>query len=114
MDKIEQDKTGMFRPAWFSALLKGQLPLGETFWVGNWGTALFHQPLLALLVVLPLPSAVPGVLAVLLACFELALVRAVLIAKPGVPTPVGWRVAGVIVTLAIAALFASFARTLFS
>ncbi|WP_299424211.1 hypothetical protein [uncultured Shimia sp.] len=107
-------KVTLFTPKWLQAVLRGERPSGETFWVGNYGTALFHQPLMALLLVLPINEAIPGVLAALLALYELALTVAVARSRPGVPTPLGWKIAGVLVTLGHAALFTFLALSLFA
>jgi hypothetical protein len=112
-DKKDNSLT-LFTPSWLRVVLRGNRPTGETFWVGNYGTALFHQPLMALLLVLPISEAIPGTLAVLLVLYQLALTRAVVRSQPGVPTPVGWKIAGVLVTFGHAALFAALARSLFT
>ncbi|MBR9842714.1 MAG: hypothetical protein GYB25_06105 [Rhodobacteraceae bacterium] len=110
----DDTKLKMFTPAWFSALLKGELQTGETFWAGNYGTALFHQPLVALLVVLPIPRLIPALVWAILTLYQLALTSAVIRSKPGVPTPMGWKIAGIVITLAHGALFASLARSILS
>ncbi|MCW9044396.1 MAG: hypothetical protein OQK05_13730 [Pseudopelagicola sp.] len=110
----DDSKHKIFTPPWFSALLKGQLTTGETFWAGNYGTALFHQPIVALLVVLPIPRLIPAVFWAVLTLYQLVLTAAVIRSKPGVPTPLGWRIAGIVITLAHGALFASLARSILS
>ena len=105
-------KLKIFTPAWFSALLRGTLPTGETFWAGNYGTALFHQPLVALLVVLPIPRLIPALFWGALTLYQLVLTSAVIRSKPDVPTPLGWKLAGIAVTLGHGALFASLARSI--
>ena len=102
----------LFTPTWLKALLRGKRASGETFWVGNYGTALFHQPLLALLLVMPISNAAPALLASVLAVYQGALALALVRSKPGVPTPIGWKIAGVIATLVHAALFATLANGL--
>ncbi len=104
----------LFSPKWLRAVLRGDRPTGETFWVGNYGTALFHQPLMALLLVLPISEAIPGTWAALLVLYQLGLTRAVVRSQPGVPTPSGWKIAGILVTMGHAALFATLARSLFT
>jgi hypothetical protein len=108
----DETKAKIFTPAWFSALLRGALPTGETFWVGNYGTALFHQPLVAILVVLPIPRIIPALLWGLLTLYQLALGVAVTRSKPGVPTPLGWKLLGIAITFGHGALFASLARSI--
>jgi hypothetical protein len=110
----DDNKPKIFTPAWFSALLRGALPTGETFWAGNYGTALFHQPLVALLVVLPIPRLIPALFWAALTLYQLALTSAVIRSRPGVPTPLGWKLAGIAVTLAHGGLFASLARSVLS
>jgi hypothetical protein len=112
-DKKDNSLT-LFTPNWLRAVLRGERPTGETFWVGNYGTALFHQPLMALLLVLPISEAIPGTLAALLVLYQLALTRAVIRSQPDVPTPLGWKIAGILVTFGHAALFATLARYLFT
>ncbi|WP_270727934.1 hypothetical protein [Shimia sp. Alg240-R146] len=102
----------LFSPAWLMALLRGQRSSGETFWVGNYGTALFHQPVLALLLVLPGTGVLPGFFAALLFVYQLLLVVALIRSHPKVATPIGWKVAGVIFTLLNAGAFAALAMTL--
>lgn len=104
----------LLSPKWLRAVLRGDRPTGETFWVGNYGTALFHQPVMALLLVLPISEAIPGTLAALLVLYQLVLTRAVARSQPGVPTPLGWKITGVLVTFGHAALFAALARSLFT
>ncbi|MBO9479538.1 hypothetical protein J7382_18485 [Shimia sp. R11_0] len=108
----DPDTPSLFTPKWLAALLKGQRPAGETFWVGNYGTALFHQPILAVMLVLPLPSILPGLLTALLTVYQLVLSVAVARAQPNVPTPTGWKIAGILVTLGNAALFATLTSAL--
>lgn len=102
----------LFTPQWLRALLRGERATGETFWVGNYGTALFHQPVMAMLLVLPISEAIPAILAIALVLYQLALTVAVARSKPGVPTPFGWKLAGIAMTLVHAALFATLARSL--
>ncbi|MEQ9695716.1 hypothetical protein [Shimia sp. SDUM112013] len=110
---MEEKSNGpkIFTPAWFKALFAGDLILGETFWGGNFGTALFHQPIVALLLVLPISTAIPAAFWGLLTLYQLALTRAVILAKPGVPTPIGWKIAGIIITFGFGVMFAAFARS---
>ena len=112
MSEYAPEKMRLFTRAWFAALLRGKRSTGETFWVGNYGTALFHQPLLAVLLVMPISESIPAALAICLSLYQLALMVAVLRSSPAVPTPLGWKVTGVIVTLGHAALFAALARSL--
>lgn len=105
-------KLRLFTSAWLQAMLRGERTTGETFWVGNYGTALFHQPVMALLLVMPISEVFPGVLAALLTLYQIALFRAVALSQPGVPTPFGWKLAGLVVTLVHAVLFAGLARSL--
>ncbi|MDV4145996.1 MULTISPECIES: hypothetical protein [Shimia] len=114
MTDANANKPKIFTPAWFSALLKGALPTGETFWAGNYGTAMFHQPFVAILVVLPIPRLIPALFWAALTLYQLALTSAVIRSKPGVPTPLGWKLAGIAITLAHGALFASLARSILS
>lgn len=114
MSDAPDNNSRIFRPDWFRDLLAGRLSLGETFWVGNYGTALFHQPLVVFLAILPVPRLVPAAVVALLVLYQLALTRAVILAQPKVPTPKIWKVVGALVTLGIAALFFSFTRSLIS
>lgn len=107
-------KKTLFTPTWLRAVLRGERPSGETFWVGNYGTALFHQPLMALLLVLPINEAIPGTLAALLALYQFALTIAVAQSRSGVPTPLGWKFAGILITFGHAALFTFLALSLFA
>jgi hypothetical protein len=111
MDKDAPKGPATFSPGWFRELLAGRLSLGDTFWIGNYGTALFHQPLVVFLLILPVPKVVPAAVLALLALYELALARAVMLARPKVETPLGWKIVGVLLTLGFAALFGNFARS---
>jgi hypothetical protein len=99
-----------FTPAWFADLLAGRLSLGDTFWIGNFGTALVFVPAQVLLIVLaglllpaPWGMRLASIGAWALAAFHLALLRAVL--KTALPRhdTGGWRWAGVAITALIAA-----------
>jgi len=50
MDQTEWEKAAearkeIFRPKWFGQLLRGELSLGDTFWIGNFGVALVFVPI---------------------------------------------------------------------
>lgn len=110
----DSDTSQIFRPQWFRDLLSGRLSLGETFWVGNYGTALFHQPAIVFLAILPVPRLVPAIALMLLAFYQIALTRAMVMANPKVPTPKVWKVIGTLITLGFAVLFFTFSRTVLS
>ena len=109
-----QTQMRLFTLKWLSALLRGERTTGETFWVGNYGTALFHQPLMALLLVLPISALIPGALTSLLVVYQFTLATAVWRSTPGVPTPIGWKIAGILITFGHAALFVALTRSLLS
>lgn len=112
MSDTPPDSSRIFRPDWFRDLLAGRLSLGETFWAGNYGTAMFHQPLVAFLTVLPVPRIIPAAVLFALVVYQFMLTRAVALAQPKVPTPVGWKIVGTLVTLGFAGLFFTFAKAL--
>lgn len=114
MNDTPPESSRIFRPDWFRDLLAGRLSLGETFWAGNYGTALIHQPLVAFLTVLPVPRIIPAAVLIVLVIYQILLTRAMVLAQPKVPTPIGWKIVGTLVTLGFGGLFLSFARAVFA
>ena len=108
-----------FTPSWFADLLAGRLSLGDTFWIGNFGTSLFFVPANVVLMVLAglfLPQSwtmrLPGLVVLAQTVFFFALLRAVWItALPRTDAGI-WRWLGVAVTLFIAVSTAFFAYLL--
>ncbi len=105
-----------FTPDWFRDLLGARLSLGDTFWIGTYGTALIYVPgtvLLVLLARIALPpaaaAALTGLAFALLAVYHAALGRAVW--RTALPRPEvgGWRWAGLAIALISAAGFAFYA-----
>lgn len=96
-----------FRPAWFGALLRGRLGLGDTFWVGNYGVGLIFMPVLIIALLFGpmfLPAGIAlwlgrAVLAAL-ALYFAVLTRAVFITARRTPEVGGWRWIGVFLTAA--------------
>lgn len=94
-----------FRPAWFAALLRGQLGLGDTFWVGNYGVGLIFMPVLVVALLfgpMLLPAGIAlwlgRVVLTALALYFALLTRAVFIAARRTPEVGGWRWLGVFIT----------------
>lgn len=44
-EKAAEARKEIFRPKWFGRLLKGELSLGDTFWIGDFGVALVFVPI---------------------------------------------------------------------
>lgn len=91
----------IFRPRWFRKLLRGELTLGDTFWIGNIGVALVFVPItfiVALIATLVLPNRgaglVMGALMAALCVYQIALTRAVWITARRTPEVGGWRWVG--------------------
>ncbi len=105
MDKEEwaqaaDDRREIFRPTWFKQLLGGQLSLGDTFWIGNFGVALIFVPLafvfsLILLIFTGINDQVTSfrniVILILMALYYAFLTRAVLISAVRTPQVGAWR-----------------------
>lgn len=102
---IMAERRRYFTPSWFADLLSARLGLGDTFWIGNYGTALIFVPMGMLLVlpgrlVLP-PAGATWLIALwfaLVALFFLALTVAMLRLALRTPAAGGWRWLGVVLT----------------
>ncbi len=96
----------LFTPGWFGDLLAARLGLGDTFWIGNFGTGLVlvpaHVVIVILLQIIGLGdlalARVTGVFMVLLTLYFIALLRAVFLCARRTPEVGGWRWIGVIYT----------------
>lgn len=117
--RIAEERRYIFTPAWFKDLLGARLSLGDTFWIGNIGTALIYVPgsflltvLGPLLLPLPLSLIFLGAVYVALACFFVALSFAMFRVARATPTAGLWRWVGFGLTtlhaLAIVTIVASF------
>lgn len=97
LDAIQAERRAFFTPAWFGRLLRGALPLGDTFWIGNYGVGLALLPVGVVIFVataLIAPEAAPRALSGLFFCvglYHLALLRAVWIAGERPPKAGIWR-----------------------
>ncbi|MFZ1468008.1 MAG: hypothetical protein WAT09_03415 [Paracoccaceae bacterium] len=106
---IPAERRRYFTPAWFRDLLAARLSLGDTFWIGNFGTALITVPAVMLFVLLARVFLDPGMAALVsgLAMMAIAVYYAVLalaVLRTALPRSEvgGWRWVGVACTLAIA------------
>ena len=106
---VPVERRRYFTPAWFGDLLAARLSLGDTFWIGTFGTALFFVPAMVLLVLLArialsanLASLLSGGALLALAAYHTAVAVAVLRTARARPDVGGWRWAGVVVSCAIA------------
>ncbi|MFV0358343.1 hypothetical protein [Tropicimonas sp.] len=114
---IERARRGIFSRDWFGQLYRGELSLGDTFWIGNFGTALVLAPAIfagyVALIVLGAGAAVwpwfLGLTATAVFVHFAFLACAVFIAATQAPEAGGWRWAGVAITVANAAGAALFA-----
>ena len=115
---VPTERRRYFRPAWFRDLLTAKLSLGDTFWIGNFGTALITVPAMMLFILLArvflsveLAGLVSAAAMMAIALYYLALTGAVF--RTALPRPEvgGWRWAVVAITLAnaIGSLFIALA-----
>lgn len=104
---IPTERRRYFRPAWFRDLLTAKLSLGDTFWIGNFGTALITVPVMMLFILLArifLSPAMAGLVSaaamMAISAYFLALTGAVF--RTALPRREvgGWRWAGVAITFA--------------
>lgn len=116
LTRRSQDRRDIFRPAWFGRLLRAELPLGDTFWVGNIGVALVFVPMTVLVAVLASlvlsDRALDMVLAAMLVAlclYQVALTRAVRITARRTPEVGGWRWVGLVLTALGALSYAYYA-----
>lgn len=99
-----------FTPAWFARLFGARLGMGDTFWIGHFGTQIALVPLgvaVALAVMLAAPSAMTTALFVIVAleaALHLAVSQAVLRVALGTRGLLGWRIAAVLFSLALCAM----------
>lgn len=104
-DQTIEARKDYFHPAWFAALLKGELGLGDTFWIGNYGVGLVFMPIIVLVLMFG-PMVLPATLATwlgqlllaALALYFLLLTRAVWTVARRTPESGGWRWVGVVLT----------------
>ncbi|PIE09605.1 MAG: hypothetical protein CSA72_12020 [Rhodobacterales bacterium] len=110
LDRIHAERHGYFTPKWFGRLMRGELSLGDTFWIGNYGVALVTVPaafliaMLAKIVSEQTYLTTMMVVAVAFALYHLALTRAVWITARRAPGRGGWRWVGLFITALNAAL----------
>lgn len=110
LDAIETERRGFFSRDWFARLLSGRMAVGDSFWMGNFGVALALVPVL-FMIALALAVVAPGAMTVGLALallltgiYRLALLRALWISlRRAGWRPLGWGIAGLVLTAAIAA-----------
>lgn len=116
IQKVIAQRRSAFKAGGVMALLRGQLPPGETFWIGNVAMALIYVPALVMAViagalVLPLMVYQAVLVALLGACtlFYVALTRAAVITGLNTPQAGGLRWLAVVLTachaIAIGAVF---------
>ena len=99
-----------FTPRWFGDLLAARLSLGDTFWIGTYGTALIFIPIGFVLLVLTMiflpPEQVANMLSIWLAfiaVFYVVLLTAVFRTALRTPQVGAWRWVGVFIALVNAA-----------
>jgi hypothetical protein len=109
LDDLERsldERRKYFSPDWFRKLLKAELSLGDTFWIGNFGILLFVVPLQVLVLIMLLGSDVGAGFVrgwqiffwTVNALYFLALARAVFITARSTPEVGKWRWVGVTYT----------------
>lgn len=105
--ELQSDRARYFTPRWFSDLLSARLSLGDTFWIGNYGTGLLFVPvtiiLLLLSQMLPISRETQDTLFHLwlagLCIFATLLLVAVTRVAIRTPSVGGWRWAAILVTM---------------
>ena len=109
LDAIAAERAKIFTPKWFARLLSGRLSPGDTFWLGNYGILLWVVPALVMLAMilamsnpvamLPTLQAFAGIMGI----YRVAILRALIAATVSTPGPKGWRITGILWTMAEAA-----------
>ena len=109
LDAIAAERAKIFTPKWFARLLSGRLSPGDTFWLGNYGILLWVVPALVMLAMilamsnpvamLPTLQAFAGIMGI----YRVAILRALFAATVSTPGPKGWRITGILWTMAEAA-----------
>jgi len=102
-----------FTPRWFADLLSARLSLGDTFWAGLFGTALFFVPagfilffMASLLFDPTVLSLLSGLFLAIMALFHMALTTAVFRTARRAPQVGAWRWVGVLLALINAVILA--------
>ncbi len=96
---IQTERERLFTIAFWSSLLTGHEGLGDTFWFGNYLFGLLAFPLIFLIAILAPLGPVLSIISLLFSLYYLLVARAVFLAKPKGDAGVGWKIAGVFVTL---------------
>ena len=115
LDAIRAERTRIFSRQWFRDLLAGRLGPGDTFWLGNYGTAMVIVPLvmlLAMILAISAPAAMPSTLAAIAALvglYRITILRALVVTTRAAAGPNGWRWTGVVWTGIEAALLLGYA-----
>lgn len=102
-ERAAEARKELFRPKWFGQLLKGELSLGDTFWIGNFGVAFVFVPISFAVMLLMTVFGISdqnqaialSVIAAFLAVYWAALTRAVFKTALRTPQVGGWRWIGV-------------------
>ncbi|MDW3117721.1 hypothetical protein [Roseovarius pacificus] len=110
---VNAERRHYFKPRWFVDLLSARLSVGDTFWIGGYGTALIFVPvgfvmLLVARIFLSAPQVANmlGILITFMALFHVALLTAVFRTALHNPQVSAWRWVGVLITLANATTMA--------
>lgn len=105
LDRTHAERHRYFTLSWFGRLLRGDLSLGDTFWIGNYGIALFTVPFGTLLALVARMISEATFGSFLMACggvlalYHLTLTRAVWLTARRTPSAGGWRWVGVVLSL---------------
>lgn len=114
LDHIQAERHKFLTPPWFGRLLRGQLSVGDTFWVGNFGVSLITMPamILGMLVAKMVSPTAYGVFNMIVAgglgLYHLGLTRALWIAIRKEPQTTNWKWVGLAITLYIALMYLLF------
>ncbi|WP_417247995.1 hypothetical protein [Celeribacter sp.] len=113
MEAIAKERQRFMTRRFWVSLLKGQEPLGDTFWAGNYLAALYFLPVMIFLLALgsfvPALSVLLSMSFVIFGIYILGVARAVAVAKPKGQAVKGWRIVGVTWTLLNAATLLTYA-----
>lgn len=118
---IAAERQRYFTPRWFMELLTARLSLGDTFWIGSYGTLLVIVPLGTALLLIAQWVLSPGQFryvtngtVTVMALYHAALLTAVVRTALRAPQVGGWRWLGVLIALFNAGFMAAAAYAIWT
>lgn len=105
--QIAEERQEIFKLDWFKRLLRGELSLGDTFWIGNFGVALVFVPAAFVVTFVLnligfnnfLQTKCLGLMLLALAIYYAFLTRAVFLTAQKTPQVGAWRWVGFLYTV---------------